>query len=56
MSKPLEGFSYFAMLDVEIAKGWEITECYVTLEKIVPIYYDDRVIIDQNSHNRFLTK
>jgi hypothetical protein len=41
MSKPLEGFSYYAMLDVEIPKGWEITDCYVTLEKIVSVYYDD---------------
>jgi hypothetical protein len=47
MTKPLEGFSYFAMLDVEIPKGWEITDCYVTLEKIIPVYYDDRVLIDE---------
>jgi hypothetical protein len=47
MPRPLDGFSYFAMLDVEIPTGWEITDCYVTLEKIVPIYYYDKILIDQ---------
>ena len=56
MPKPLEGFSYLAMLDVEIPKGWEITDCYVTLEKIVPIYYDDKVLIDQKFSQWFSEK
>jgi hypothetical protein len=56
MSKPLEGFSYLAMLDVEIPKGWEITDCYVTLEKIIPIYYDDGVLVDKKFSQWFSTK
>ena len=56
MPKPFEGFSYLAMLDVEIPKGWEITDCYVTLEKIIPVYYDDRVLIDREFSEWFSDK
>lgn len=56
MVKPLDGFSYLAMLEVEIPKGWEITDCYVTLEKIIPIYYDDRVLIERKFAEWFSDK
>lgn len=35
--------SLYGCLEVEIPKGWIITDCYVTIEKITPIYYKNKV-------------
>lgn len=46
LSKPWEGTAVFAGFDIIIPKAWELTDCFVTLEKISPIYYADRVLLD----------
>jgi hypothetical protein len=46
LPKPWDGNEFFAGLDVIIPKAWELTDCLVTLEKITPIYYEDRVLLD----------
>ena len=47
------GIVNYATLDVEIPNKYEITDCYITLDSVIPIYYEDRVVIDSNFSNWF---
>ena len=42
---PVSGTRYFIDLEVETPKGWEITDCYATLDKVVPVFYQDRKLL-----------
>jgi hypothetical protein len=42
------GKKFYGFLDVEIPKRWKISDCYVTLESIKPIYYADRILINED--------
>jgi hypothetical protein len=42
-------FVYYCGLDIEIPSGWEITDCYVTLERSIPVYYEDRVLLPKDT-------
>ncbi len=46
LPKPWDGHGFYTGFDVVIPKTWELTDCFVTLEKITPIYYEDRVLLD----------
>lgn len=48
LPKPLDGYGYYTGFNVVIPKTWELADCFVTLEKITPIYYEDRVLLDAN--------
>ena len=43
---PYVGKRHYGYLEVVIPINWMITDCYVTLERLVPIYFEDRVLID----------
>ncbi len=46
LQPPLRGSNFYGLLDVEIPKNWVITDCYITLEKSVMVYNEDRVLLD----------
>lgn len=46
LPKPWDGHGFYAGFDVVIPRNWELTDCFVTLEKITPIYYADRILLD----------
>jgi len=43
-----KGEIFYGFLDVEIPEKWVITDCYVTLERKKPIYYEDRTLIRED--------
>lgn len=49
-SEPFKGKNFYGFLEVVIPNKWRITNCYVTLDNIVPIYYDDKVYIGKEFH------
>jgi len=51
-----EGNDFYVGLDMVIPRGWEITECYATLEKAIPIYYENRVLLDRKFSEWFFDK
>ena len=46
LEEPIGGDSLSGGIDITIPKDWILIDCYVTLEKVVPIYYQDRILID----------
>lgn len=53
---PFEGFDFYIGLDMVIPQGWEITDCYATLEKAIPVYYENRVLLDRKFSEWFFNK
>ena len=47
------GIVNYATLDVEIPNKYEITDCFITLDSVIPVYYEDRVLIDSNFSDWF---
>ena len=43
-----KGKKFFGFLDIEIPEHWKISDCYITLESIKPIYYADRILITED--------
>jgi hypothetical protein len=43
------GTQYFVGCDIEIPNGWKITDCYVTLDKVMAVYYSDKVLLNPDS-------
>lgn len=42
---PMKGLRYFIDLEVKIPEGWEITNCYATLDSVIPVFYQDRKLL-----------
>ena len=40
-----DGKIFYGFLDVEIPDNWVIEDCYVTIERKKPIYYEDKILI-----------
>lgn len=49
----LIGTMSYGCLDVKIPNGWVITDCYVTVEKITPVYFKDQIILDEKTAEWF---
>jgi hypothetical protein len=56
LAPPVQGVRFFIDLEVEIPKGWELTECYATLDKVVPVFYQDRKLLEANIAEWFAEK
>jgi hypothetical protein len=44
---PFTGKIFYGYLDVLIPSEWIITDCYITLERVIPVYYEDKVLLDR---------
>ncbi|MGV8025224.1 MAG: hypothetical protein AB2L18_01545 [Anaerolineaceae bacterium] len=44
----VDGKKFYGFLDIEIPNNWVITDCYITLERKTPIYYEDKVLIRED--------
>lgn len=44
----VDGKKFYGFLDIEIPNNWVITDCYITLERKTPIYYEDKVLIQED--------
>lgn len=53
---PILGHTYYAGLEVEIPENWEITDCYVTIEKAVLIYGQNHVLMNEKFSTWFADK
>lgn len=52
----LTGQRFYGYLDVEIPVGWVITDCYITVEKITPVYFEDQIALDEKTAEWFSDK
>jgi len=52
----LDGRKFYGYLAVEIPSDWIITDCYVTLEHVFPIYYGDKILLDRKTSEWFSSK
>ena len=51
LQSPLKGYKLSGGIDITIPENWNIEDCYVTLEKAVPVYYKDHILIDSDEAN-----
>lgn len=49
----LSAKNYYGALAVEIPKSWTVTDCYITLEKITPVYFTDQKLLDEKTAKWF---